>query len=67
MRHGISHGVGLVVGLFRSTNPIKEQPPSSNPPLPPTQLLKNNYDITMIEKVVECPWPMVGIYDGINK
>jgi len=63
MRHGISHGVGLVVGLFRSTNPIKE----ATPPSPPPQLLKHNYDITMIEKVVECPWPMVGIYDGINK
>jgi hypothetical protein len=24
MRHGISHGVGFVVGLFRSTNPIKK-------------------------------------------
>jgi hypothetical protein len=39
MKHGILHGMGLVVGLFHSTIPIKKQPPSSKPS-PPPQLLK---------------------------
>jgi hypothetical protein len=44
MKHGILHGVGVVVGLFHSTIPIKKQPPSPPPPIIEKKNMTKNYD-----------------------